>query len=118
MSDGSFKIDDKYKPNAVYSENKLSHIDEKIEARLPLNAAYKSGIKFNAALVKQYKYLIDTYNHKENSDDVYMQYYGAFYKQLKEKKLLEPFVRLMLGSMKHDDNDKWLAKNTKNTIGF
>lgn len=115
LCNGSFELNEKYKPKSGYSKNTFGSIDEKIEARLPLNAAYKSGIKFDAALVKQYKYLIETYNYNPKSEDLYEKYYGAFYQQLKEKKLIEPFVRMMIGAMDHTDNDKWLTKNAKKT---
>ncbi len=115
LCNGSFELNEKFKPKSAYAKNTFGSIDEKIEAKLPLNAAYKSGIKFDAALVKQYKYFIETYTYKAKSDDLYEQYYGAFYQQLKEKKLIEPFVRLMIGAMDHTENDKWLAKNQKKT---
>ncbi len=115
LSDGSFQIEEGFKPKAPYSVNDFESVDEKMLAKLPLNQAYKTKIKFDAALIKQYKYLLEAFNYDPNSTDTYMKVYGPFYAELKKQDLLEPFVRLLIGSMDSENNNKWLESNKKKT---
>lgn len=113
LSDGSFELDEKYRPAAAYATNELDALDDLIMARIALNSNFKTGIKLNVSLINQYKLLLDQYKPADNTADVYMKYYGPFYQQLKDENLLEPFTRYMIASADIADNNKWVKKKTK-----
>lgn len=113
LSDGSFKLDAKYRPTKAYATNDLDALDDLINARIALNSNFKTGIKLKVSLINQYKLLFDQYKPTNETADAYVKYYGPFYQQLKEENLLEPFTRYLIASADIEDNNKWVKKKSK-----
>lgn len=111
LSDGTYKPDPAMIIRKAVGTNDFEDIDALIEARLALNASYKTGVKIKAASVSQFKLVLEKFAYSADSKDIYMQLYGQFYRDIKDQKLFEPFIRYLIFSVDIDENNAWVKKN-------
>src|SRR5690606_27840482 len=106
-------------PNTANPDFKISEDEEVFETinlvlenKLALNENYKIDTKINYPLIKQNHALLEQLKSVEINDDFWSQTYVPVFKWIMESNRFEDFVNTLSFSVKNDDFQKIISKNT------
>jgi uncharacterized protein len=99
--------------------NSFEKLDQIVRAKMAMDKNFKSQFSFDFAIVKQFEMVMEQLaTSTVLPDDRIANYYGSFYKLIKEKNLIEPFIYNLLTSTQNEQVKKWNKKNEKTLKAF
>lgn len=108
----TLELDEEDKIDHLGVPNAYSSLDKRFYNGEALKKNFDAGVKMDYAYVKQYRFIIDQMASIKDENDPFYRHYAAFYKQLADAKMFEPFVREMISEADDKKNSKWLKKNS------
>lgn len=93
-------------------------LDQIIKARVVTDKNFKALVPIDAILARQYQLFIDQIDLIGDSGDPWAQFYLPFYRQMRERQALEPFLYHILTSTSIESVPKWQKKHDKELKAF
>ena len=99
--------------------NSCEKLDQIIRSRIAMDKNFDSKIPVDAPVVKQFELIFNQLSLINSSpNDHWVSFYLSFYRTVKEKEQIEPFIYNMISSANNENVKKWMKKNEKSLTQF
>ncbi|WP_081867922.1 toxin-antitoxin system YwqK family antitoxin [Hymenobacter sp. IS2118] len=113
LSQGVAVVPDNEKAKPVSANGAFEELDQLLESKVALQAAYASKVKFQAAVVKQTQLLVEKFPVDGPADDFWIRAYGPMVAALRKDDNLTAFTYLILQSAEDKKAAQWVKSNQK-----